>query len=313
VTALERTYRNGRVAIGGTVLLIGIAVVVTSARTGVLGSISAYYYTPARNVLVGSLLAAAVAILVLSGRGAQRALLDAAAVVAPVIALVPTPVRAGAVPGVAVACASGDRCLPEGVLPDVEVGVTVYLIAGALTVAVVLVLAALGAARDRAAWLGAGAGGSSTGQGSARGALVSAGVAAGVLAAVAAGWMLERDGFLASAHLVAAVVFFGLVAAVAVVNAVAPPSGPGVPAAPWLRRSYGILAVALVIDLAVTVVAVLTGHADDGVPPPLFVGEAVALALFVVFWVLQSVERWDDPDPAVRGLTRPLPRGRVQR
>jgi FtsH-binding integral membrane protein len=177
----------------------------------------------------------------------------------------------------------------------------------------VVVHAALGAARDRAAWLGAGAGGSATGHGSARGALVSAGVALVVLAAVAAGWTLERDAFLASAHLVAAVVFFGLVAAVAVVNAVAPPSRPGVPAAPWLRRSYGVLAVALVIDLAVTVVAVLTGHADDMSPPPLFVGEAVALALFVVFWVLQSVQRWDDPDPAVRGSTPPRPQARVQR
>jgi hypothetical protein len=128
---------------------------------------------------------------------------------------------------------------------------------------------------------------------------VSAGVAAVVLAVVAGGWMLARDVFLASAHLVAAVVFFGLVAAVAVVNAVAPPSARGVPAAPWLRRSYGVVAVALVVDLAVTVVAVLTGHADDTAPPPVFVGEAVALALFVVFWVLQSAERWNDPDPAI--------------
>jgi hypothetical protein len=146
--------------------------------------------------------------------------------------------------------------------------------------------------------------------GSVRRVLPSAGVAAGVLVVVGAGWMLDRDAFLASAHLVAAVVFFGLVAAVAVVNAVAPPSGPpsgsgsgfGVPAAAWLRHSYGILAVALVIDLAVTVVAVLTGHADDMAPPPLFVGEAIALALFVAFWVLQSAERWNDPDPAVRAV-----------
>jgi hypothetical protein len=305
VTALERTYRNGRIAIAGTVVLIGIAVAVTSARTGVLGSISAYYYTPARNVLVGALLAAAVAILVLSGRGAQRALLDAAAVVAPVIALVPTPVSAGAVPGIAVVCASGDRCLPAEVLPDVDVGAAVYLIAGALTVGVVVALAAVGSGRGRAASLGAGAagvrdvGGGGAVATSARGVFVSAGVAAVVLAVVAAGWMLARDVFLASAHLVAAVVFFGLVAAVAVVNAVAPRSQPGVPTAPWLRRSYGIVAVALVVDLAVTVVAVLTGHADDTAPPPVFVGEAVALALFVVFWVLQSTERWSDPDPAI--------------
>jgi hypothetical protein len=65
-----------------------------------------------------------------------------------------------------------------------------------------------------------------------------------------------------------------------------------------LRRAYLVIAVALVVDLVLTVAAVATGL-DAGVPVVL-IGEALALALFAVFWVLQSLQRWNDPDPAVR-------------
>ena len=57
---------------------------------GVLPSVSAYYYSPARDVFVGALIAASLALFALSGRGPSRALLDAAALFAPLIALVPT-------------------------------------------------------------------------------------------------------------------------------------------------------------------------------------------------------------------------------
>jgi hypothetical protein len=29
------------------------------------------------------------------------------------------------------------------------------------------------------------------------------------------------------------------------------------------------------------------------------VGEAIALTLFAVFWVVQSIEKWDDSDPSI--------------
>jgi len=41
-TSLQRTYRNLRVGIAGTVVLIGISVGVTATKVGVLPSISAY-------------------------------------------------------------------------------------------------------------------------------------------------------------------------------------------------------------------------------------------------------------------------------
>ena len=56
-TSPQRTYRYLRMSIAGTVVVIASAVVVATARVGWLPSISAYYYTPARNAFVGALVA----------------------------------------------------------------------------------------------------------------------------------------------------------------------------------------------------------------------------------------------------------------
>jgi hypothetical protein len=127
----------------------------------------------------------------------------------------------------------------------------------------------------------------------------SLGIAVVVLLGVLSAWLFARDIFLASAHFVAAGAFFGLIAAVAIANVfdhsqvVDPP--------PWHTRVYWIIAIAMAADIVVLVIVVSLG-ADTGItPPPVLVGEAVALVLFVLFWTLQSVEKWVDPDP---GLVR---------
>jgi hypothetical protein len=42
-TSLQRTYRNLRIGIAGTVVVILVSVAITASRVGVLTSISAYY------------------------------------------------------------------------------------------------------------------------------------------------------------------------------------------------------------------------------------------------------------------------------
>ena len=278
-TSLQRTYRNLRVGIAGTVVLIGIAVGVTATDVGVLPSISAYYYTPARNVFVGALVAAAIAILALSGRGIQRALLDAAALFAPLVALVPTSIRAGSVPGYEDACGGAASCVPVDALADIDVGVASYLIAGTLTVivAVVATLVAGGGAFARS--------------------VPSLAIAVVVLLLVALAWLLWRDAFVTTAHFVAAVAFFGLIAVVAVANAFdrSPSTMPRL----WRSAVYWVIAVAMTIDIVVLVAVVSSG--GSGVVPPVLLCEAVALLLFAVFWVVQSIEKWNDSDPAVAG------------
>ena len=274
-TSVQRTYRYRRIAIAGTAVVIFASVSVAAASVGWLASLSDYYYTAARGAFVGALIAASLALVALSGRGAERALLDTAALFAPLIALVPTTLVPGAVPGVVVPCAV--RCFPPEFEADAANGVATYLIAGGLTLLVALLLVALRQVSLAAVGY----------------SLV---VTAAVLAAVAAAWLLARDAFLAQGHFVATVAFFGLFAAVAVFNAFPRRSAPPPPV---FRVLYVAIAVALA-GVLVAYIALLPRADADGVPIVLL-AEAAALALFLAFWVVQGIEKWNDVDPALRG------------
>ncbi|MGD8166712.1 hypothetical protein ACEXOS_005775 [Herbiconiux sp. P16] len=283
-TTLQLTYRNLRLGIAGTVVLIGVAVGIAAMKVGILVSVSAYYYTSARNVLVGALVAAALAMLALSGQGIQRALLDAAALFAPLIALVPTLVTPGKTPGAAKVCGAA-ACIPDEVVPDVETGVWTYLLFGAGALLVAIIVSAVRVVRE--------------GRAVVRAVVPSFVIAFAVLLAVLAAWLWAREAFLVSTHLVSSIIFFGLIAAVAVANAFEPADRPTWRFPRGLRIAYWAVAVALVVDLLGLIVVVGSGLALEVTPSPLFLGEAIALALFVAFWVLQSVQKWNADDPRV--------------
>ncbi|MDN3496511.1 hypothetical protein QL996_11265 [Planococcus sp. APC 4015] len=272
-TSLERTYRYLRIGIAGVAVVIFIAVAIASAQVGWLMSVSDYYFTPARDAFVGALIAASLALLALSGRGLERGLLDAAALFAPLIALVPTTLAPGAVPGVEVTCAF--RCFPPEYEADAANGVLTYLAVGAVIVAVTLLLVALRQVSFAAVGL-------------------SLALAASVLVAVALTWFLARDAFLAQGHFVATIGFFALFAAVAVLAAF--PRGRDAPPTVY-RVLYTVIAALLVVVLVAY--GVLSAVGDDGIPTVLIV-ESGALVLFSAFWVVQGVEKWDAVDPAVR-------------
>lgn len=281
-TSLLRTYRNLRLAIAGTVVLLGIAVWSAALSVGVLPSISAYFYTSARSIFVGSLVAAAIAILVLSGRGVERALLDAAGLFAPLIALVPTPIRPGTIPGYENACAAVAVCVPRDVLPGIATGIASYLIAGVLALIVAGVVTSSRWRKDALR---------------PRDVVPSFAVAIGILAMVGAAWMWANDFFVNHAHLIAAATFFGLIAAVAVVKVFENPRPPERGPVRWHKAAYWVIAVGMLVDSGVIVVLVVTKGDIGAVLPPVFVGEFIALALFVIFWLLQTVQKWDAVDP----------------
>ncbi|WP_194409382.1 hypothetical protein [Microbacterium cremeum] len=272
-TSLERTYRYLRIGVAGSVVVIFVSAGVAAASVGWLTSVSDYFYTSARDPFVGALIAVSLALLALSGRGAERALLDAAALFAPLIALVPTTVAAGSIPGVDVTCTG--RCFPPAYEADAANGVLTYLVVGALAVAVALLLAAL-----RQVSLAA--------------VRFSLALTVAVLLVVGLTWSLARDAFLQQAHFVATTVFFALFAAVAVRNAF-PRRGAPPPTV------FRVLYTAIAIGLAVLLVAyvVLLPQADGSGIPIVLIVEAVALSLFFAFWVVQGVEKWADPDPAI--------------
>jgi len=274
-TSPQRTYRYLRMAISGSVVVVFTSILVTMPIVGLLPSLSHYYYTPARTMFVGALIAVAVCFFALSGRGTERALLDVAAVIVPLVAIVPTQISPDSVPGIDSGCAGGAAsCVPVAYHPDVDDGIVTYLIVGVLIMLLALALA-LADEVDRS------------------GTLLSVGIAAAIVLVVWLTWWLARDAFLRWAHLVAAVGFFAVIAAVAVVNALRP-----VPAsAPhWLKGAYVAIAVALgVIVLGMPFYGSL--HVGDlyGV----FVGEVLALLLFAAFWVLQSLQYWRVDDPRI--------------
>jgi len=274
-TSLERTYRYLRIGVAGTVVAILLAVAQAATTYGWLTSISDYFYTPARDVFVGALVAASLALFALSGRGVERALFDAAALFAPLIALVPTTLAPGAVPGVLIDCPGVERCFPMQYEPDAANGVFVYVVVGGLVVLVALLLAALRQLSLAGVW-------------------PSLLIALVVLAVVALTWALAHETFLQYAHFAATIAFFGLFAAAAVRNAF-PRQGP--PPSPVFRTLYIAIATGLVA-LLVTYAIVLP-QATAAETPIVLVVETAALALFFAFWVVQGVEKWPDTDPSI--------------
>lgn len=259
-TSPQRTYRYLRIATALTVVAIFTAVLAAVPFVGWLPSISHYYDSPARTVFTGALIAAAVCLFALSGRGASRALLDAAALFAPLVAIIPF---------------SDVTADPATVFADVRVGLTAYLVVGALVVGIGAALTARGEIDPREAGLSLGLGG-------------------GILLIVGVGWMLAPGVVLAVGHVIAAVVFFALIAATALLEAFRPATGA---TAPWLRTAYAVLGSSLAAVLVATLA--LSGERFYAWRPVL-IGESIALLLFAAFWVLQTAQNWRDRDPSLR-------------
>lgn len=280
-TTGQRTHQYLRLALVALVVALFVGVFAQIAVDGeILPSISHYFYTPARNVFVGCLIAASLALIALSGRNSETVLLDVAAVFAPLIALVPTkyddeiftPVRE---------CPAGAACLPAEYLPEVRNGVIVYAVMVALISLTALVVRV---------WT----------RRPVRGTLIAGGIgiatAAALLVLAFVPGVNESFPFNTalpiSIHFAATIAFFGTFAAVPIVHAFGLPARTGEHAPNrWQRVVYVTIPVLLVIALVLTVV--LMGPW----PGVLFWGEFVALALFAVFWVVQTIQRWDAGDP----------------
>ncbi len=271
-TSTQRTYRYVRLTILGATLLLAVAVGVQWIVGGPLPSLSAAYYTPAGPMFVAGLFVVAAAFVALSGHSIEQGLLDVAAVLGLVIAVVPTTVTSDE-------CGAAEQCVPPAVVPIVVnngIAVASVVLVG-LVAAVVLSIM----------------------QGTlTRGVVVTA-VAVAVVAGGLAVWaVLVPSGFLTFAHNTAAVGFFLLIGAVAALAAWRPQRTP--------RRfgpAYAAVAIGILIVLAglgATLVLALGGTDVTRPVPWIFLGESAALVLFAVFWVLQTVELWNEPDPRLR-------------
>jgi FtsH-binding integral membrane protein len=280
-TSLQRTYRYLRIGIGATILVIFVGVGAVFINTHqLLPSISQYFYSPARSAFVGALIAASLLIFALAGRGPQRALLNAAAIFAPLIAFVSTPISG--VDG----CVSPVGCVPnKDAIADIDNGVAVYLVIGGAMLVALLLVVLFTKIRIGSVW-------------------VSLFIGGAVLIAVLLLRLLSQDLFLSYVHFVVSATFMLLIGAVAVLNVLMPDVDN--PPTRWMQVVYWIVAGGMVFDMIFVTWVVISEHGPPAegsavapAVPPVFLGETIALLLFTGFWAVQSAQKWNEKQPAL--------------
>ncbi len=280
------TYRALRMGVVAVAVFLTASLVLEIVRTkGLeLTSISASYYSPVRNVFVGVLVATGVALIAIMGREKyEDTALNLAGMLAPTIGMLPTTVGPSA-PG---ACRVGvSTCIPTATLVDVENNVSSLLVLGLLVLvgALVYVLRTHGA-------------------GSVQLRRMILPAALWLVSAVL--WLFARELVFVHGHNLAAFVFFLLLAWVARINAQDPPEGPTLlgftPQA--YHRGYQVISWAMIVTIVLTAVydiGILLSWFPDPFPQWFFVAESALLALFIAFWILQTMHFWHDgvPDDA---------------
>lgn len=290
-----KTYRYLRISMIMTVVLLVASIGIERSKVSCFQtSISAYYYTPVRAIFAGSLMVIGFALIVIKGRGTfEDTCLNIAGMLAPVVALVPT--------GDIGAKGEGDlkeemfRCSPSQPLPRpvtegspeevakakaafedvvkaiVEANFYALLIAGALglLVAVVVALAM------KFGWFG-------VTEPVEKGTVVSLTITALLLAGGWA-WIRNSEDFFTAAHAPAAYAMFGfLFLAVA-----------GKAWEHWKDSRkiylgwYVVVGLAMFAGLAIPVFSLFGEHA-------VFALEAWEILWFALFWLVQTIERWNE-------------------
>ncbi|MFD4957190.1 hypothetical protein [Microbacterium sp. NPDC058389] len=304
VTTALKTHRYLRLSFVFAVAALFIGVIIASVVGGyVKGSISYYYWTPARNVFVGVLIAASLAMLALNGRGGaaeiplgQRTLklpspstlLDFAAIFGPLIAIVPTDVKASEQGLTTFTCEGTEQsCLPKAALPDVQNAVLTYILI-LVVIVVVMMIVQRKEKRQRFAFL----------------VPVTAAVTAVALFFFT---FVSNDAFpyfrvgpsSFSIHYIATFLFFAAFATVVWIRGIRDNDPEDrTPAGDTQRLWYKILAIAMAADIVflVGLAVVAQFEVEDAIPgfPEVLLGEAVGLTLFAVFWAIQTAQRWNE-------------------
>ncbi|MCU1588557.1 MAG: uncharacterized protein JWN31_2050 [Frankiales bacterium] len=262
-----KTYRYLRIAMIALVIGLGVSVgyeVAHVAGSCLKSSISSYYHSPVRGFFVSALVAIGVCLVCLQGSTPlEDALLNLAGMLAPVVALVPTPYEAHN-------CASAARD-DHVSSADVANNMTALLAIGAIALIVTVLLAAASREQPKI-WFGI------------AGAL-------GLWGATLAVFEGDRAFFEGHAHYAAAIVMFVAIIAVVSVNALhfgrhRQARGAGKTA---YANRYAVVAVSMLVSVAV----VLAWKWTVGFHHWVLAVEACLITLFAVFWVVQTVELWD--------------------
>jgi hypothetical protein len=255
-------------------LAVSLALVIREAGC-FQDSISAYYYTAARSVFVGAMIAIGVSLIVIKGATVfEDACLNVAGLLAPVVAFVPT-TEVGACNAIPAQepIRSGPRA--ADFVAAVDNNITAMVVAGAVALAIGVVIHSI-EAKDVLAVLRKGSLGTRIGYWFMFAILL---VGAGAL-------LWDRDLWY-DAHGRAAVAMFGFLAAAALGNGLGHVFG-----GPQSRYWLWYLVVGVLMPAAGLLMLI------GSWPYRVFAVEAIEITLFVVFWLIQSLERWHWMEPA---------------
>ncbi len=259
-----RSYRYLRLAIVVMVVSLGASVIIERAEAKCWqGSISAYYYTPAHSMFVGSLVAIGVCLIAIVGRKPwEDMFLNVAGMLAIVVAFVPTS------PADRLLCAAS-----KTVQADADAYINNNILAVAIGGVIALMVAAIIASKKDS--LPSGKPTREVGVGL---LITAALILAGVI------WhTVDRHTFDRDAHMSAAIAMFVAIGVVVLVNI-------------WeARGGYRVLYIGVAAFMVAGVVAVLIGNAvDAGWRHKVFWLEALEITPFAVFWVAQTIEHWEE-------------------
>jgi hypothetical protein len=270
-----KTYRYLRIGMIGAVVLLAASIAIERGKVHCWQtSISAYYYTPVRAIFVGGMIAVGLSLIVIKGRGLwEDNCLNLAGILAPVVAVAPTTdvgrcwsVQPNPLP------INADGSLTHWVVTNIDNNFNALLVAGVigLTAAVVIVIlekrGMLGSAEE-------------VEPGTIPSLLVTA-------SGLMIGWwlFLNWHNFNTRAHGFAALFMF--VALIGAVGGKAREHQAGQTTAYF--RLYAAVAAVMVIG-GVVIAALRIGGAHT-----VLVLEAFEILLFAVFWLVQTVENWNE-------------------
>lgn len=264
-----KTYRYLRIGMIGAVVLLAASIGIEIFKAGCAQtSISAYYYTPVRSIFVGAMFVVGLSLIVYKGRGLWEDLwLNLAGMLAPVVAVVPTS-DIGTCRSVAPLEAD---TLPAWVIPSIDNNLWALWIAGVAGLIVAVVVWFMNKSDPvRRPEIDSGTGRMLL--------LTAAALAAAVLVILSAPNFVHTG-----SHGPASIAFFGCLLGAIVVNVL---HHRGEEEQRW-RRWYAFVAAAMVLGASIGVFKLFD-------PYHTFVLEAVEIVLFAAYWIVQTIENWDE-------------------
>jgi len=260
-TSLD-TYRYLRGGIPVMLVMLGAALIIERARASDwLGSISAYYFTGAHAVFIGSICAMGTLLIVYKGlKPTEDVLLNLAGILAFVVAFVPT-------------------SRPETAVSVDVSNVNVLSNVWALVIALLVARAV--------SWFMYRSTGTTPDLGPIASIVVW--VQRAILAAGLALLIFARDWFVSHAHGIAAVVMFLAIIATVFLTAFMADKAVLSANPPLYHRIYQCIAITMVVTL---IAAVVVHFALDNFNHIVLVVEMVLIIEFGVYWAVQTVEKW---------------------